>query len=166
MGEVTPLFKEGDDELSAGDCITILKQHLWNNLVNSIIGVSDILSDFISAYRKNYSSETTLLRLIEDWRASLDINEIVAVILLDLSKAFYYVPHGLLLAKLKAHLVAEPGIALMRNYRTGRSQRVKVGDNVSTWMPVKKGVPQRSILGTFFQCFYEWSFLLWGRSKL
>ena len=84
MGQVTPLFKD-DDELSAGDCITILKQHLWNNLVKSIIGVSDILSDFISAYRKNYSSETTLLRLLEDWMASLDIKEVVAVIWLDLS---------------------------------------------------------------------------------
>ena len=32
----------------------------------------------------------------------------------------------LLLAKLKAYGVAKPGIALMRNYLTGRSQRVKM----------------------------------------
>lgn len=86
----------------------------------------DILSDFISTYRKNYGCENTLQRLIGDWRASLDNREVVAVILLDLSKAFDYVPHGLLLAKLKAYGVAKPGIALMRNYLTGRSQRVKL----------------------------------------
>ena len=44
----------------------------------------DILSDFISAYRKNYSCETTLLRLTEDWRAGLDNKEAVAVISLPI----------------------------------------------------------------------------------
>ena len=39
---------------------------------------------------------------------------------------------GLLLARLKAYGVAEPGITLMQNYLTGGPQRVKVGDNVST----------------------------------
>ena len=38
------------------------------------------------------------------------------MISLDLSKAFDCVPHGLLLAKVKAYGVAEFGIALMRNY--------------------------------------------------
>lgn len=43
MGQVTPLIK--GDELSmknypaAGDCITTYKQHLWKNLVRSIIRV-------------------------------------------------------------------------------------------------------------------------------
>ena len=68
------------------------------------------------------------------------------MISLDLSKAFDCVPHGLLLAKLKAYGVAETGIALMWNYLTGRSQRVKVGDNVSTLMPAKKGILQGSVL--------------------
>ena len=49
-------------------------------------------------------------------RASLNNKEVVTVISLDLSKAFDCVPHGLLLAKVKAYGVAETGIALMRNY--------------------------------------------------
>lgn len=78
----------------------------------------DILSDFISAYRENYSCESTLLRLTEDWRVGLDNKEVVAVISLDLSKAFDFVPQDLLLAKLKAYRVAERGVVLLRNYLT------------------------------------------------
>ena len=88
-----------------------------------------------------------MLRLTEDWRASLDNKELVAVVSLDLSKAFDCVPHELLLAKFKAYEVAEHGVALLRNYLSGRSQRVKVGDKFSSWLPVIRGVPQGSVLG-------------------
>ena len=88
--------------------------------------------------------------LTEDWRAALDNVELVAVIPLDLSMAFDGVPHVLLLAKLKAYGVADHGVALLRNYLSRRSQRVKVGDKFSSWLPVIKGVPQASVLGPLF----------------
>ena len=47
-----------------------------------------LLLDFISAYRKFYSCETSLLRLTEDWRMMRDWGELVAVVSMDLSKAF------------------------------------------------------------------------------
>ena len=56
-----------------------------------------ILSDSISSYRRFYSRETALLKLIEDCRAMLDKGEIVAVVSLDLSKAFDVIQHNLLL---------------------------------------------------------------------
>ena len=87
-----------------------------------------MLSDYTSAYRKNHSCETSLLRLIEDWRKSLDNKELVAVVSFDLSKAFDSVPHDLLLATLKAYGVDEASVALFRSYLFGRQQRVKIGD--------------------------------------
>ena len=90
-----------------------------------------------------------LLRLIGDWRASLDNKEVVAVILLDLSKAFNCVPHGLLLAKLKAYGVAKPGIALMRNYLTGRSQKVNLAPMFLPGCRIRKGILRDQSLDLF-----------------
>ena len=60
------------------------------------------LSPFMSAYWKNYNMQHVLLRLLEEWTEHLDKNEIVGEILMDLSKAFDYVSHDLLLVKLSA----------------------------------------------------------------
>ena len=46
-------------------------------------------SPFISAYRKSFSTEHVLIRLLEDWRNKLDNNNVVGAVLTDVSKALY-----------------------------------------------------------------------------
>ena len=86
-----------------------------------------ILSDFIRSYRRFYSC-VVLLKLTDDWRAILDKGELVAVVSMDLSKAFDIIQHHLLLAKLKAYGVGERSFALFKDYLSGRQQRVKIAD--------------------------------------
>ena len=69
---------------------------------------------------------------------------------MDLSKAFDSIPHALLLAKLKAYGLGETSIVLLRSYLSTRIQRVKIGDTFSEWELVRRGVPQRSVLGPVF----------------
>ena len=65
------------------------------------------ISNLVSAYRKNYSSQHVLKRLLEEWKKCLDNNYVVGGVLMDLSRAFDCVPYDLLVAKLEAYAINE-----------------------------------------------------------
>ena len=48
-----------------------------------------------------YGCQSTLLRVIDNWKQALDDNKYVAVIIMDLTNAFDCLPYDLLLLKLK-----------------------------------------------------------------
>ena len=106
-----------------------------------------IFNPFLAAFRANFGCQSTLLRVIEDWKNSLDKNEYLAAILMDLSKAFDCLPHDLILLKLKAYGLSESALELLSSYLSCRKQCVKVGQNISSMVDIIKGVPQGSILG-------------------
>ena len=66
---------------------------------------------------------------------------------MDLSKAFYCLPHNLLLQKLKYYGTSKSDLNLKQNYLSNRKQCVKLGTALSMWQDIYKGVPQRSFLG-------------------
>ena len=88
-----------------------------------------------------------------------DKGELVAIVAIDLSKAFDVIQHDLLLAKLKAYGVGEGSCALLKDYLSGRQQRVKIRDTFSNWAGTRRGVPQGSVLGPmFFNLFINYLF--------
>ena len=103
------------------------------------------------AFRKGHGCQTTLLGLLADWKYALDNNEYVAVIVMDLSKAFECLPHNILLCKLSSYDLSENAIKLLESYPSDRKQQIKIGNVVSSWVEIKKG----SILGPLlFNVFY------------
>ena len=105
-----------------------------------------LLSNLLSGFRKGYSTQHALFRVIETWEQSLDCKGVVGTIITDLSKAYYCIPHGLLIAKLEAYGLDRNSLSLMLSYLSNRIQRVKVGTCLSKYSKIKSGVPQGSVL--------------------
>ena len=104
--------------------------------------LNDIFNPFLAAFREGFGCQSTLLRLLEDWRKALDDQKYAASMLMDLSKAFDCLPHGLLIEKLRAYGLAPEAIDLLSSYLSNRVQQVRLGSHNSTWEKISKGVPQ------------------------
>ena len=107
----------------------------------------NFLDPYQSAYRKNHSTQTALLKLCEDIYDIIDDSEITLLVLLDFSKAFDTVNHKLLLAKLDILGFEKNTCDWILSYLSGRQQMVKTDTESSSWSPIINGVPQGSILG-------------------
>ena len=102
---------------------------------------------FISAYRKTYSSNHVLIRLIENWKQSLDSKKFVGAVVMDLSKAFDCIPHELVIAKMHAYSFELNTLVFFYSYLKNRKQNVKINNTYSVFQVLLSGVPQGSILG-------------------
>ena len=101
-----------------------------------------ILSKFRCGFRKGFSAQHCLLSMLEKWKTVVDNKKAFGALLTDLSKAFEFLSHGLLLAKLNAYGFSLPALRLMQSYQTGNRN-----SEFSSWEEILVGVPQGSILG-------------------
>jgi hypothetical protein len=101
-----------------------------------------------SAYKKNHSTETLLVKITNDILVASDSRSATVVMLLDLSAAFDTVDHKLLLNILAKEIGLKGSVlAWFRSFLMGRSQRVRLGIVTSETILIKFGVPQGSVLG-------------------
>ena len=152
IAHVTPIYKKKDRSDKAnyrpvsviGSLSKVLERYIQNKISEHI---DKCLSNLISAYRKKYSSNHVLIRLIETWKKHMDLKFFVGAVLMDLSKAFDCVPHDLLIAKMQAYGFEMDTLIFFYSYLKNRKQCVKVNNVFSSFMVLLSGVPQGSILG-------------------
>ena len=99
-------------------------------------------------YKKNHGTETILVHFIDSLLVAVDKGLGVGVVLIDLSAAFNTVNHDVLL-RILGQEIGLQGTALkwFRSFLTNRSQLVSTGENLSSPLHLKFGVPQGSFLG-------------------
>ena len=123
------------------------ERFIHNNLCSY---AETILSSFISAYKKSYSSNHVLLRPIKNWIKSIDHKNFVGTALMDLSKAFDCIPHNLLVAKLHAYGLSEDAVTFAYSYLKRRKKGVKINDAEIFFQIHLSGIPQGSISDPIF----------------
>ena len=105
---VRPIFKK-EDRTKVKRCRSVSFLNMFSRIYerfshkNLTNYVKTFLSKSIFAHRKSYSTNHVLIRLIENWKKSLDEKKIAGAVLIYLSKAFDSIPHDLLIAKMYAY---------------------------------------------------------------
>ena len=169
-GRVVPVFKkEAPLEKSNYRPITVLTvvDKIFEQLLSKQMSkfFEPILDPFVSAYCGLYSCESTLVRLVEDWKQAIDTGKTAGVLSTDMSKAFDTMHPTLLLAKLQTYGFSNESLTLMRSFFMDRKGRTKLGAVVSDWKPINMGCPQGSNLGPLLWNIYQNDLVYLDRSS-
>ena len=88
--------------------------------------VKEKLSHLLCGFREKYSTQHALIKLVEACRKCLDNKGIMAMVLVDLSKAYDSLPHDLLVAKLAAYNFGTGSLDLLHSYLSDRMQCINL----------------------------------------
>ena len=91
------------------------------------------LNQLLCGFRKAHLTQHALFRLLQKWQKELDSGGFIGTILMDLSKAYDYLPHDLLIAKLETYGLDNGSLNLLLDYLSFRKQRTNVGSTYSKW---------------------------------
>ena len=105
------------------------------------------ISKCVTGFRKSHGTQHSLIVYLEKWKKSLDKEENMSAIFMDLSKAFDTINHDLLLAKLKTYGFSKQTLSFTCRYLKNTRQRVQINNKFSSLKEVIAGVPQGSIDG-------------------
>ena len=105
-------------------------------------------------FRSNQSTEYALISLIETIKKSLDNDEIVCGVFIDVQKAFDTISYEILLEKLNHYGIRSKENNLFRSFLTNRKQYVSINGFFSQTKFVRCGVPQGSTLGPLLFLIY------------
>ena len=109
--------------------------------------MNHFLSKYQCGFRKGFNVQHYLLAMLEKWKKTVDTKKVFGALLADLSKAFVWLPHDLIIAKFSAYGFSLPALNPIQNYLVNRKQRTKINDSYSPWSGILFGVPQGSIMG-------------------
>ena len=162
--QITPLLKKSNLDpkdpsnlrpISNLSTMSKVLETLFLARIKPIISASMNFCKLHSAYQERHSTETTLLKIMNDIYKNVDNKLGSALVTLDISAAFDCVVHGILLRCLE-HSFGVTGQALkwVESYLSNRTQFVKLQQEVSDTHSLDTGVPQGSCLGPFLFCAY------------
>ena len=121
----------------------------------SFLEKNGLIPSLQSAYRREHSTETAVLKILSDILLAADRGEVTLLGLLDLSAAFDTVDHEILLDRLStAFGIRSAALSWIKSFIHERTQTVAFAGQQSSRSPVNCGVPQGSVLGPILFLLY------------
>ena len=161
FAKVTPIYKSEDKTLcenyrpiSVISNIAKIFEKLVCRQLNTFLDNNNIIVKNQSGFRRNHSTETSLLQSTEMWLKSMDQGQINGVIFLDLKKAFDTIDHQIILSKLQAYGIRDHTLRWFQSYLDQRKQICMLNNCKSDIESIRCGVPQGSNLGPLLFLIY------------
>ena len=82
------------------------------------------------------------IQLLQAWQKEPDESSYTGTVLIDLLKAYYWLPHELITAKCEAYGFDNISLKLFQSSFLNRKQRVKIGSAISEQIDILIGIPQ------------------------
>ena len=151
---ITAIHKKGSRaepgnyrEVSLTSVVGKLLERLVKNEIDAFIENHDLLKNSQHGFRRGRSPQTNLIEFANVTTKWNDNGNCFDVLFLDFSKAFDVVCHKRLLIKLEAIGIIGKVIIWIKDWISGRRQRVVVDGEFSEWVEVMSSVIQGSVLG-------------------
>ena len=123
--------------------------------VSSYLNSHNLYNTCHSAYRSGHSTETALLKVVNDLILSLSNGNISVLALLDFSSAFDTIDHPILVHRLHTDFgFTDSVLQWFSSYLTDRTHYISLSNHCSAFAPVHSGVPQSSVLGPILLTMY------------
>lgn len=124
----------------------VIEKHVHASLYNYLC-TNNLLYKYQSGFRRNHSTETAIIKLVDQLLFNADKNMVTSAVFIDYRKAFDTVSHNVLLRKLEAYDLSADAVSWFASYLQERQQYVCIGGYSSPMLPLVAGVPQGSVLG-------------------
>ena len=158
---VVPVFKKNEKSsvtnyrpISLLPCPSTVIERLVFNELYDFCDKFKLLSEKNSGFKKNDGTINQLINLTNKIHQGLDDEHEIAMIFLDLSKAYDRICHKRLLFKLRKIGIWGSLLKWIESYLSGRSQRVVLKGKSSEFLNIFGSVQQGSILSSLFFLIY------------
>lgn len=122
--------------------------------LSSFLSANNTLHPRQHGFHSGYSTDSALHPFIAKIISAWENKEFIISTYMDLAKAFDGLDHGILLQKLPLNGIIGPALNWIDSYHSNRMQQVKIGNKISSPLPMTTGIPQGSIVGLILFLLY------------